>query len=73
MGLMNENWYTVEELSRKLKLHRESIRRLIRSGELHAVRFGKMLRVPESSFIEYVKQNVEKNYKSNSDKMTKDG
>ena len=68
MGLMNENWYTVEELSGKLKLHRESIRRLIRSGELHAVRFGKVLRIPESSFIEYVKQNVEKKHKDNSER-----
>ncbi|HGJ67675.1 TPA: DNA-binding protein [bacterium] len=54
MSAINENWYTVEEIAEKTKLHKESIRRLIRSGKLSAVRFGKVLRISDSSFQEYI-------------------
>jgi excisionase family DNA binding protein len=69
MGLMDEKWYTVEELATKLKLHPESIRRSIRAGKLGAVRFGKVLRIPESSFVEYVKQIITQNHKSKKNDM----
>jgi excisionase family DNA binding protein len=59
MDVMQENWYSVEELAEKLKLHQESIRRLIRSGKLKAVKFGRIIRIPESSFLEYIEQNSE--------------
>lgn len=59
MDVMQENWYSVEELAEKLKLHKESIRRMIRSGKLKAVKFGRAVRVPESSFLEYIEQNAE--------------
>ena len=59
MDVMQENWYSVEELAEKLKLHQESIRRLIRSGKLRAVKFGRIIRIPESSFLEYIEQNIE--------------
>jgi excisionase family DNA binding protein len=65
MDLMKEKWYTVEELAKKLKLHPESIRRSIREGKLGAVRFGKALRIPESSFEEYVIKSAVQNHKGN--------
>ena len=71
MGLMDEKWYTVEELATKLKLHPESIRRSIRAGKLGAVRFGKVLRIPESSFVDYVKQIIMQDHKSKKNDMQK--
>ena len=71
MGPMDEKWYTVEELATKLKLHPESIRRSIRAGKLGAVRFGKVLRIPESSFVEYVKQIITQDHKSKKNDMQK--
>jgi len=71
MGLMDEKWYTVEELATKLKLHPESIRRSIRAGKLGAVKFGKVLRIPESSFVEYVKQIITQDHKSKKNDMQK--
>jgi excisionase family DNA binding protein len=71
MGLMDEKWYTVEELAEKLKLHPESIRRSIRAGKLGAVRFGKVLRIPESSFVDYVKQIITQEHKNKKNDMQK--
>ena len=71
MGPMDEKWYTVEELATKLKLHPESIRRSIRAGKLGAVKFGKVLRIPESSFVEYVKQIITQDHKSKKNDMQK--
>ena len=73
MGLMDEKWYTVEELATKLKLHPESIRRSIRAGKLGAVKFGKVLRIPESSFVDYVKQVITQDHKGNDDGVPKKG
>lgn len=42
---MVEESYTIEEAARLLKVHRDTIRRKIRSGELEAFRVGRVIRI----------------------------
>jgi len=42
---MNENYYTVEQVSEMLKMHPKTIQRYIREGKLNAVKIGKGWRV----------------------------
>lgn len=55
MDAGNEIWYSVDEVAAKLKLHVESVRRLIRAKKLNALKFGRVLRIPQSSFNEFAK------------------
>jgi excisionase family DNA binding protein len=40
-------YYTLEEIAKMLKVHRETIRRYIRKGDLKAARIGKEYRIRE--------------------------
>lgn len=55
---MSENFYTVREVADRLKVSRETVRRRIRDGELHAVKLSSgpkaQLRIPASSFNEFL-------------------
>lgn len=48
LGPMSEpqNFYTVAQMSRALQLHPTTIRRMIRAGQIQAVRFGRFWRIP---------------------------
>jgi excisionase family DNA binding protein len=65
MNVVQEKWYSVEELAQILKLNQGSIRQLVRSGKLKSVKFGRMIRIPDSSFQDYVNHNL-KSTKDNS-------
>jgi excisionase family DNA binding protein len=49
-----ENLYTVRTAAEKMQLHPESVRRIIRSGELRAVKMGKSWRLRESDLTNYI-------------------
>lgn len=58
---MLENWddfLTVEELCEALKIGRNAAYRLLNSGELKALRNGRVWRVPKQTFIEFVKRQT---------------
>lgn len=58
---MLENWddfLTVEELCEVLKIGRNAAYRLLNSGELKAIRNGRVWRVPKQAVIEYVKCQI---------------
>lgn len=48
LGSMSEpqNFYTVAQVARALQLHPTTIRRMIRGGQMQAVRFGRFWRIP---------------------------
>lgn len=46
---MDEKWYTTEQAAEILQCSLSTIRRRIRSGELSALKSGKILRIPESA------------------------
>ena len=59
---MLENWddfLTVEELCEVLKIGRNVAYRLLNSGELKAIRNGRVWRVPKQAVIEYVKRQTD--------------
>jgi excisionase family DNA binding protein len=47
--LTGVNFYTVAEVAAVMRVSKMSVYRLIHSGELEAVRFGRSFRVPESA------------------------
>lgn len=48
---------TIEEVAEMLKVDRSSVSRMIRRGELKAVRWGKTVRVLRSDLVEFVYHN----------------
>lgn len=59
---MLENWddfLTVEELCEILKIGRNAAYTLLNSGELKALRNGRVWRVPKQAVIEYVKRQTD--------------
>jgi len=58
-----DEFVTVSELAKRLKLHPETIARYIRQGELPALKFGRVWRMEKKEvdkFIETTKQKTKK-------------
>ena len=53
-------YYTVDEVSEKLKLNPETIRNFIRRGELQAYKFGKAYRIEEEELQRFISSKMEK-------------
>ena len=47
-------FYTIEEVMENLKVSDKTVRRLIKKGELVAVKLGKKLVIPQSSYLDYI-------------------
>lgn len=50
MGLLDEQFLTVAEIARILKLNQQTVRNWIDQGELPAVRVGRRVRIRRSDF-----------------------
>jgi excisionase family DNA binding protein len=46
--------FTIDELATKLKVHRNTVKSLIESGDLVAIRVGNQYRIPEESYNEFI-------------------
>lgn len=46
------DFYTVDEVSEILGLSNQTIRKLIRNGQLYAIRLGRVYRIPKSSLAQ---------------------
>jgi excisionase family DNA binding protein len=46
--------YTIHELARSLRCSERTVRRLISSGRLNVVRFGRCVRVPRESLKDFL-------------------
>ena len=58
-----DEFLTVSEVAKRLKLHPETIARYIRQGELQALKFGRVWRMEKKEvdkFIEATKQKTKK-------------
>jgi len=58
-----DEFLTVSEVAKRLKLHPETIARYIRQGELPALKFGRVWRMEKKEvdkFIEVIKQKTKK-------------
>lgn len=54
----NASFLTVAEVAEVMRVSKMTVYRLVHSGELPAVRFGKSYRVPESAVAAYLAQAV---------------
>lgn len=58
-----DEFLTVREVAKRLKLHPETIARYIRQGELPALKFGRVWRMEKEEvdkFIEAIKQKTKR-------------
>ena len=55
---MSGKWLTVEEIARELELHRETVRRWVRSGELPGIMLGRRggYRVKEADLDQFLQK-----------------
>lgn len=49
---------TVKELARILKTTRQQVRKMIRSGEIPAVKVGREWRIPREYLNEFIEENI---------------
>jgi len=54
----NAQFLTVAEVAELMRVSKMTVYRLVHSGEMPAVRFGRSFRVPESAVEQYVKRAV---------------
>lgn len=52
---MSDTFLTVDEISKQMRVSKMTVYRLIHSGKLTAVQFGRSFRVHESSYLAYLK------------------
>lgn len=52
---VEERYYTVEEIAKRLRVTRQAIYNWIDEGRLHAVKVGRALRIPESAVNAFLK------------------
>lgn len=53
---MSDTFLTVDEISKQMRVSKMTVYRLIHSGKLAAVQFGRSFRVYESSYLAYLKE-----------------
>jgi excisionase family DNA binding protein len=54
-GLENIRFMTVAEIAKLMRVSKGTVYRLIQSGELESIRFGRSYRVPEQVVNEYMR------------------
>ena len=54
----NAQFLTVAEVAERMRVSKMTVYRLVHSGEMPAVRFGRSFRVPEAAVEQYVKGAV---------------
>ena len=55
--MKNNNFLTVEQVSKILKVHWQTVLNYIKSGKLRAVKLGKGYRIAQEALDEFVRKN----------------
>lgn len=60
-SIRDEQFLTVEDVADKLKVHRQTVRRWLRDGELRGYQFGDRTgyRIKESDLVEFIERHAE--------------
>jgi len=61
--MKNEQYYTIEEVAKMLKVVYLTVYRWIQSGKLSAYKTGKQYRIKEKDFNNFIKKNKYNNEK----------
>ncbi len=59
-GVRDVKFLTVAEVADTMRVSRMTVYRMVHSGELPAIRFGRSFRVPESAVVVALQQDVNK-------------
>jgi len=51
-------YYTIDEIAKILSVHASTVRRWVIKGKLKGVKLGKMYRVAENDFKEFMKREL---------------
>jgi excisionase family DNA binding protein len=51
---------TVQEIAQRLRVEHKTVRSLIKSGKLKAVRLGRSLRIREADYEQFLEENLVK-------------
>ncbi|MDO8340450.1 MAG: helix-turn-helix domain-containing protein [Candidatus Woesebacteria bacterium] len=54
---MDDEYLTLEEVSKKLKVNKATVYRMAKKGKLPAFKFGKVWRVSEKKLLEMIEGN----------------
>lgn len=54
MAVPTYTWVSVDEAAQALDIHRDTMLRIVRSGELPAIRVGGRWRIKEQDLIDYI-------------------
>ncbi|MHA7200309.1 helix-turn-helix domain-containing protein [Arthrobacter alkaliphilus] len=58
MGVPSNRFMTIAEVAEALRVSRMTVYRLVNSHAIHAVRFGRSYRVPESAVESYIEHSA---------------
>ncbi len=53
----DRSWLTADDVAEQLKVHRETVRRWIRGGQLKAVKAGRQLRIDPDDLMDFLKRS----------------
>jgi len=51
-------FYTIEEVASALKLNRKALNTIIREGRIHAVKIGRLWRIPEAEYDRICREGI---------------
>jgi excisionase family DNA binding protein len=54
---MDTTFYTVEEIADKLSVSAYAVREWIKAGKLNAIKFGRIYRITDEMFNEFIEKN----------------
>jgi excisionase family DNA binding protein len=61
LGIMQDKYYSVEELAHILDLHPKTVRRFIREGKIKAQKFGRAWKIHQDNFRQYAHAELKDN------------
>lgn len=53
-------WFTVQEVAQQFQVHIQTVRRLIRRGDIEAIKFGGEFRISEKALYEYTERQKQR-------------
>lgn len=56
--ILRQTYMTVKEAAERLRVHPETIRRLVRSDELRAIKIGRIIRISVAAIEDYERKNT---------------
>ena len=63
--MINKEYYSIDEVAKKLSVSVKSVRRLVASGELESIRVSNLYRISQEALYEFIRNNSSKSLNEN--------